>query len=445
MKRLILVLLVLGVALAGGYKGLSWWKAQLVLKQAREALAAHGVLSWGRVDPTFSGALVVNELRLQLFDLSSPIDIGQVTLDLQSPQALALYLLREPTALPEDWSLHVERIAMALREDLFKSWARVPGQSDTQLRPHGLFACGAVERLRPADLMAMGLNSVDADVRMDYQWRAGDDVARVQLELAAGPLGNVQFELVTPLLGQWAPILRGESPWPVPEQARLTWRDGGLMRRFAAYCGRQAGIAPTEWAGVAVKEWLAHLRGFGIRPSRQLAALYKTWLQDGGELQVILQPLEGFRFDVLERYSVADALRMAGLQVLYNGASVVAVSLELDRERLAATLNPPAAPDEATPVAPQVDEPAFRLTPVSDAERWRGRTVRLDLASGRNLEGRLAGVSEQQLDVVRLVNGGEVTYPIARDQITRFSVFRRAADRGDPVPVRAPSPVGEEG
>ncbi len=65
------------------------------------------------------------------------------------------------------------------------------------------------------------------------------------------------------------------------------------MRRFAAYCAREAGHGETgEWAGA--RQWqFAGCRACGpgaLAASDQLVALYRQWLTEGGELTLSLNP-----------------------------------------------------------------------------------------------------------------------------------------------------------
>ena len=106
----------------------------------------------------------------------------------------------------------------------------------------------------------------------------------------------------------------------------------------------------------------------------------------------------------------------------YNGASVPDVYLE--------ALPPEPAPvDEAAePSADIRENPAvagWYTEPVATAGSWVGRRVRVTLSNDNVVEGRLVSVSERQLEVARVVAGGEVAYPMLLSAVSGFEVWRR--------------------
>ncbi len=76
----------------------------------------------------------------------------------------------------------------------------------------------------------------------------------------------------------------------------------------------------------------------------------------------------------------------------------------------------PETPEEAVePVVPREDPETESWYPadLENAGQWIDRRVRVTLSNDNVVEGRLVSVSERELEVARLVAGGEVAYPIA--------------------------------
>jgi len=89
---------------------------------------------------------------------------------------------------------------------------------------------------------------------------------------------------------------------------------------------------------------------------------------------------------------------------------------------------PEAVPAEAMePVVddPDPTEPRWQVANTADAAAMLDQTVRVTLENGNVVEGRLGSVDEKRLEVIRLVDGGEVAYPIAIRLIATFEVWRR--------------------
>jgi hypothetical protein len=193
----------------------------------------------------------------------------------------------------------------------------------------------------------------------------------------------------------------------------ITLRDGGLMRRIAAYCSREAGLETDQWARVVMESFQTALAARGFRASDQLIALYRQWLTEGGELAFTLnpgQPLWGMPVGPSEPF------------ISYNGAQVPdvhLVSVEPESEKV---------PSEAMEPVTVNTDPAtagWRSARIGDAASLTGQTVRVTLANGKVVQGRLEGIDDERMEVVRLVDGGEVTYPIAIRLIEIFEVWRR--------------------
>ena len=113
----------------------------------------------------------------------------------------------------------------------------------------------------------------------------------------------------------------------------------------------------------------------------------------------------------------------SGPFITYNGLRVPDVYL------LPTEPEPEDIPVEA--MEPVVDgteraEAGWQPAETENAPELTGQTVRVTLANGNVVEGRLAGIDENRMEVVRLVDGGEVAYPIAIRLIATFEVWRRS-------------------
>jgi hypothetical protein len=76
--------------------------------------------------------------------------------------------------------------------------------------------------------------------------------------------------------------------------------------------------------------------------------------------------------------------------------------------------------------APEPTGPGWRPVPLKEATQWVGQTVRVTLSTGRVVEGRLERVEDgKELEVTRMVNGGEVAYPMAQRAVTGFEIWYR--------------------
>ncbi len=403
MKRLLTLLVV--VVLAGylAFKGGVWWLADQRFSEADQAVDEVGVIDHGQIRSSIAGELTMVNGFYQDFRLSQPLEVGRLTFGAGSPIALVTALL-DPSALPAQWLLRGEGLSMTLDTALFSNWVTASGEE----KAPALFApvCGPDHRqqLGSNDLLRLGIASVGGEVVIRQ------NASELYAEVTTVETGSVEVLWPGARFNPMDPLaVVTSSVQPV----RVTLRDGGLMRQISAYCSREAGLEMGEWTRVVMESFRQSLAARGYQASDQLIALYRQWLTEGGELGLELtpgQPLWGVPVGSSAPF------------VTYNGARVPDVYL------VPVEPEPETVPAEA--VEPIVDngdrhEPGWRPADTADGAALTGQRVRMTLANGNVVEGRLAAVDEARMEVVRLVGGGEVAYPIAIRQIETFEVWRR--------------------
>lgn len=406
MKRLLTLLVVLALAGYLAFKGGVWWLTDQRFSEANQTVSDIGVIDHGRIHSGIAGSLTLVGGGYEDFRLSQPLIVGHLQFDAGSAVALIEALL-DPSSMPPQWLLQGEQVSMTLDNALFRNWVTA---SDENQAP-GLFApvCGPDHRqqLGSGDLLRMGISGIAGEVLIRQ------DASELYGELTTVETGSV--ELVWPgarfnPMDPIAVIHSGAQP------LTITLRDGGLMRRISAYCSREAGLEISEWTRVVMESFRSALAVRGFRASDQLIALYRQWLTEGGELGLELDPAQPL-------WGVP--VNASTVFMTYNGARVPDVYL--------APLEPEAGNVPVEAMEPIVDDarskrqerPGWQPADPANAAALKGQTVKVTLANGNLVEGRLTAVDDERLEVVRLVNGGEVAYPVAIRSIESFEVWRR--------------------
>lgn len=403
MKRLLTLLVILALASYLAFKGGVWWLVDQRLSEADQAVDTTGVIDPGRIRSGIAGTLTLMDGFYEDFRLSQPLKIGRLSLDAGSPVALVNALL-DPSSLPAQWTLRGEQISMALDNALFRNWVTASDDAQTPL----LFApvCGPDHRqqLGSGDLLRLGIMGVAGEILVHQ------DASSLYAEVTTIETGSLEISWPGARFNPADPAaVMASSTQPMA----ITLRDGGLMRRISAYCAREAGLETDEWTRVVMESFGAALAARGFQASDQLSALYRQWLTEGGELRLELNPgqaLWGIPVGASDPF------------VTYNGARVPDVYL------LPVEPEPESIPVEAMePIMDGAEGEGIGWQPADteNAAELTGQTVRVTLANGNVVEGRLAGIDEDRMEVVRLVGGGEVAYPIAIRLIETFEVWRR--------------------
>jgi hypothetical protein len=408
---------ILALLAWGAYKGAVWWYADQTMGELRRSLSDYGALERGSISSGVGGELVLEDTRFQSFRLTRALTIRQLHLQAGSPLAL-LRGLRDAHELPPEWRLEASGWRLPLDSAMLRNWV-----TDTdQQAPRPLFmpVCGpdARQQLGSGDLVRMGIN----DLAGDAQLRQSAGGVRLEVHVRESGGFGVFWEGARLRLDSGAVTLT-----PGADKTRVVLRDGGMMRRVTAYCARETGLPPTAWADLVMTSFREGLESRGLKASPQLMALYRQWLTEGGELAVTLDPQAPWP-GIPVRHSVDSpesprASTPPSLTVSYNGASVPDVFLSrvepVTPDMPSQALEPLLDPGQAPTVA------GWQVIAPGQAGDWLGYTVRVTLINGRNVEGRLTRVDEQQVEVARPVDGGEVAYPMTRRAVDQIAVWRR--------------------
>ncbi len=410
------LIVILALVGWGGYKGAVWWYADQTLSELRRSLSGEGMLERGRIGSAVSGELTLEDTRYQSFRLTQPLVIRHLHFRAGSPVAL-LKSLHSGHDLPRSWRLEAGGWRLPLDTAMLRNW--VTDADDRSPRPLFMPVCAPDTRqqLGTGDLIRMGINDLAGDAQL-RQSSGG-----VRLDLHTRDAGGLE------IFWEGARLRLdndGASFMPAAKTVQVTLRDGGLMRRVAAYCARETGLPPAAWADLVMTSFREGLQSRGLEASPQLMALYRQWLTEGGELTVTTASGSGKAgLPVLNIVNEESLAGPAGsqVQVTYNGAGIPDIYLS--------PIDPvaPEVPEEALePVV--VEQPApviagWQAIHPDQAADWLGHRVRVTLSNGRQVEGRLTRVDERQVEVARPVEGGEVAYPMARRAVDELTVWRR--------------------
>lgn len=434
--RKVLWLFLLVLAVIAGYKLAVWYGTYRSLARVQDHFQSLGVVTWDATDSTLTGGVTLERPRIQLFDITAPIRADRLTFQQPTPWGLIKTLYGLDDQPPRHWSLKLDNFNLSLPNQLLKPWAGSDLPTLGVFNPWRLYQCGPHHYLNGAELRGMGISAISGDADLDYRIDPKDGQLHLALDVNAGAVGSLDLNLVSAPPASWSP---GHWPadLPVPASAHLDIRDGGFMRRVAAYCSEANGISPAQWALQSAKAWQSDLEANGYTASTQLVALYKQWLQQGGELAVDLAPAAATGYAKLSGAGLSAAIKQLGLTVTYNDDRIPGLDLGRIQTRTSAPATAPAKQTSAAASSAPVKAPGFVAADPGEAARWLGRRVQVLYDDGKRVEGRLDAADRHSLTVTRNVDGGQASYPIDLSTVTKLLVWRTPGEALPPLPASA--------
>ena len=237
MKRLLTTLILAALLGFAAFKAGVWWLADQRMSEVRQALGESGVLERGRIGSGVEGRLVLSGASWQDFELTQPLVIGRAEFDAGSPLAL-LTALATPSDMPSSWTMQAEGLALVLEATMFRNWVTADGASGRHKASLFALPCAPDPRqqLGSGDLLRMGITRLSGELILNQT------PDRVYLELNSASTGSLELNWPGARIDLASPEATLTSS---SRPLEVTLRDGGLMRRIAAYCAREAGLDPA--------------------------------------------------------------------------------------------------------------------------------------------------------------------------------------------------------
>lgn len=424
MKRTFGALVILLLLAVSAFYATLWYGARTTVLDMEDAVSPWGNLHWDAIRPTWDGNIKLQGVRWHWFDITRPVTVREVILETPGLLALPQWLLGGEQ--PSQWRLRVDDVELVVEPDLFRPWARSRRALSLKHHPLHFHGCGEQPALTPADLLRMGVDRITGDMTLKDRGSGASDY-RYHVELEAGRLGSLSLAWGSQNLQ--LPVVSGPGEIPaMPAKAKMVVRDAGLMRRLSSFCAAAEDEPVADWVNRASSHWADAMSDQGLAPTASTTALYRQWLHEGGELAL------GWTLDAgtwpQNGVSAAQWRAQTAFRVIHNDQQLDSIGFSLS-----APSKPPEEVDRAplVPVEEPAPEPAFRESDTQRAGAWIDRRVRLELVSGRRIEGQLVAREGSQLHIRRTLEGGSVVAPFRETDIARFEVWRRADDMGRPV------------
>lgn len=398
----------------GAAKGYAHWRVNSQLEELARVLSPYAELRWRGISTELQGGIEVKDLTIAPRQLPEDIAIDSVRIDTGDPRLLFSGLPRRPHEAPEKLSLAVRGLRLPLSGTLLDSLQQNKGTK----RPD---ACGPAGMPGPAMLAAMGVSALELDMGADLEAPKGEGRMTLAFNYATRGFDQLTASMAIGGVDGGLPSLR---------EATLRYQPNAeAYARMTDHCARQRGSDRETYLRTLVSEsGAAFADSFGVAPGPGLRDAIARYLQQPGEVKVVLRPDDGLVLAPGAGHSLQYWVEAAGLSLYVNGQLVEDLSVVAADPGVAPLsadgVRPEGAAPAATPAA--AGSASFREKPVTDIGSYLDYRVRVHTRDGKPpREGKLKNVDARQADVDQRHSGGHLVAHVRLEQITRLEVYTR--------------------
>ncbi len=417
-----LILIVVGLI---GTKAFIALFAYQVFEKFKSELAQDAALTYSWLSSDFDGVLTVHGLSVRSFDLKRSFEVDE--LRLSYPHYFGL-LLGLPGLKQAQWD-QLERIqVLGLKAELNgrdpEEWLAM--YIDPRIAtPLALYGCGDHRRVSHDVLREMGLEALRMDLDMAFvRDRAGTVTSSAGIDLKE--LGRIDF------YASWAEdgisSTFGDMQWEALKlkSAQIRHVEGGYFRRLSNFCSPRVARDRQGFAEEAARQWQAAMYDIGLEPGPELVNVYRDYLHLGGALTLDFQPDSAFHIGSEAAYLDRNLAAALGVNVLLNEKEINSPFLLVRGSKFKPLPPPlPEAQERQTQVETEVFEiPGFREKSVEAIATFVGQKVRLTLAGGKQVEGRVQIANDSLIEITQWVQGGQVSFRYKLDTVDSLEVWQ---------------------
>jgi hypothetical protein len=403
-----------GATAFGAAKGYAHWLVNSQLEELARVLSPYAELRWDGISTELAGSIEVSGLTIAPRLLPEDIAIESVRLDTGDPRLLFSGLPRRTQETPEKLSVAVRGLRIPLSGSLLDSLEQGNGGRRAD-------ACGPAGMPGPAMLAAMGVPALELDVGADLEAPKGEGRVRLAFNYATRGLDQMNATVAIGGVDQGLPNLR---------EATVRYQPNAeAYARMTDHCARRRGSdRETYLQSLASESDAAFAERFGVAPGPGLRDAIARYLQQPGEVKVVLRPDAELVLAPGANRSLQYWIDAAGLALYVNGQLVEDLSVL----PAALPVGPAMADGElagtagAGAVAAAGGPASFRERPLADIGKFLDHRVRVHTRDGKPpREGRLKHVDAVQADVDQRHSGGHLIAHVRIEQISRLEVYTR--------------------
>lgn len=435
---LLFVILIYGAAV-----GYLWYETNNTLQRIVEGAAPFATIGYESffVSP-LGNEITVDNISIVPQMAADEFRIEQVRLFADQP---GYFLISgksmQDGKLPEEMGINFSNIQLnldgkffSMLEQMVEQTAEQPTPADALISQLDALGCGDIDKFQLVDYRLMGMRRVNTDFNIRLHYNKIAEIFGVEIDANVRGIyqANMSMDFKVPG-GEMGGVTENSTIPPM----RISINDNGFYKMRNTYCATSNNSSIDEYIDRHMQLLVTSL---GIKLPEKVATAYRNHMLKGGRINVAIKPQNNISPEELTYYKPLEAAELLGLSVsigntrveldqLLNSNAPAAVAQSPDatkpaaKNKAAATVakaEKPAATEETK--APVQRRPSYHVENVDSAEKYIDKMVEVTLPGNKVRQGLLEQVRNGRLYLVIQLQGGTVTYPVRKTEISKFRV-----------------------
>jgi len=421
--RLVVFAFFIGLSL---YVGVQWKLSQdldyLVSKSGYGARFTYGSSSI-----SLTGEITINDIKVNIPSEEIKITISQLKYSAGSILDMAFIRTQiGKNEFPKKVSLKVKEAIIPLSSRLIEIYTK--NDVRTTWDAVNASACGKVKKIGLQEYVEMGYDylvlSTEVQFKEDYYSGNLRGYGWIDIEQT----NRTEFQL--DLAGFYEYLTQSDAKTSPPslDYLDITIVDQGYNRHRNEFCSLKAGNESEDYVREHVKTVVQKLDSVDIKMTLSGKSAYELLMKPNSQLHLEFKPEVSFTLADFGYYDEREIRELLGLTVEINQQlySNLVNNWALDRFNRIETR-------EITTKSEQsknrffeniIVHRSFYLEDKKSMDRFINSKIRVVKLDGKNIEGVLQKNENQQLVIVRQINGGTLSSVISAKQVKEFFVYR---------------------
>lgn len=423
MKKIVIALFILSIALFAIVKGSLWYFTQQFVDNQIIQAKPLAQISYKEIKTSFTGSATVTGVRVYVPAFDESILIKSI--QFIAPDLITLLSLDsqlQNNELPESLNLMITGATLSLNGNIMQMIDN-PDVEPTQLEVFSTLACGDTHRIGSKELSSMGYDNLTSDIQLNYQFNARKKTLTYSVKNKIRDITHFNF---SGDINNVADLKSLRNKTAQLGSMSLEIIDDSYIVRKNRFCAAQGERKVAQYIREHILQVEEYLLSYGVEPEDGLLNAYKTVLETSGSirLEANLSRLTGTT--ELISFEPNDMIQFVRLKLFVNDKRINEISIDIDKEKLI---------DTATNTEVELETPdqikkkqaiiikKYRPVSVANLSNFKGYRVKVTNNKGKQFKGTLKISNPNIFEVVSRLRSGNITYHIPINTVKKAEVF----------------------